>query len=202
MDAGLTQSLIWEKEVDQEDLSTVFYFNLAASILIYFLIFIAAPFIADFYDQDILTNILRLLCLTFVISSFGAVQSTRLTKIMDFKTQTLISLPSIILSGILGIGLAYAGYGVWSLVWSRIADSFFRTLQLWIYSKWTPDLVFNDEKFKDHFNFGYKLTLSALLDTVFRNAYPIVIGKFFSASQVGFYTSSRVHKKFTCIEYF
>ena len=136
MDAGLTQSLIRDKDVDQEDLSTVFYFNLVASIFNLFFNIFAAPFIADFYDQDILINIIRILCLTFVISSFGAVQCTRLTKKMDFKTQTLISLPSIIVKWNFRYNLAYMGYGVWSLVWSRVADSIFKTLQLWFYSKW------------------------------------------------------------------
>lgn len=189
--AGLTQSLIRDKEVDQEDLSTVFFFNLVASILVYFLIFFAAPFIAEFYDQEALVKIIRVLTLTFIISAFGAIQNTRLTKIMDFKTLTVISIPSTIASGILGVGLAYAGFGVWSLVWMRIAASAIATVQLWIYSKWAPSFIFSIEKFKDHFNFGYKLTLSSLLDTIFSNIYIIIIGKYFAASQVGFYTRAQ-----------
>lgn len=195
MDSGLTQSLIRNTDVDQEDLSTVFYFNLGASVLIYLLIFLIAPLIADFYETPILTDLLRVLCLSFIISAFAAVQGARLTKKLDFKTQTIIGIPSTILSGILGIVMAYTGFGVWSLVWSRIADSLIRTIQLWIYSKWTPSRVFNIEKFKYHFNFGYKLTLSGLLDTIFNNIYIIVIGKFFAASQVGFYTRAQTMKK-------
>lgn len=194
-DAGLTQSLIRGREVDQEDLSTVFFFNLFASILVYLLIFSIAPLIADFYDQEALVKIIRVLTLTFIISAFGAVQNTRLTRIMDFKTQMVISLPSTIASGILGVGLAYAGFGVWSLVWMRIAAASIVTIQLWVYSKWVPSLMFSMKKFKDHFNFGYKLTLSGLLDTVFSNIYIIVIGKYFAASQVGFYTRARTMQK-------
>lgn len=194
-DAGLTQSLIRDKKVDQEDLSTVFFFNLAASILVYFLIFFAAPFIAEFYDQEVLVNIIRVLTLSFIISAFGSIQSTRLTKMMNFKTQTVISIPSTVASGILGVGLAYTGFGVWSLVWMKIADSGIRTIQLWVYSKWTPSFLFNIEKFKDHFNFGYKLTLSGLLDSVFSNIYIIIIGKYFAVTQVGFYTRAQTMQK-------
>ncbi|WP_289021493.1 lipopolysaccharide biosynthesis protein [uncultured Salegentibacter sp.] len=191
MDAGLTQSLIRDKDADQEDLSTVFYFNLAASAVIYLIIFFSAPLIAGFYEEPSLTKIVRVLCVTFVISAFGAIQSTRLTKVMNFKTQTLISVPSTVVSGIVGVSMAYSGFGVWSLVWSRVSASLMRTAQLWVYSKWTPSLQFNIPKFKDHFNFGYKLTLSSLLDTIFSNIYIIVIGKYFAASQVGFYVKSQ-----------
>ncbi len=195
IDAGLTQSLIRSRNSDQEDYSTVFFFNLAASILIYVTIYFSAPLIANFYDQQILINIIRLFCITFIISAFSSVQSARLTKKMDFKTQTLIGLPSTIVGGIVGVTMAYMGYGVWSLVWSSLVSAFLGTTQLWIYSKWKPSLVFNIDKFKDHFNFGYKLTLSGLLDTIFSNIYLIIIGKFFSPAQVGFYTRAETMKQ-------
>lgn len=195
LDAGLSQSLIRSQNSDQEDLSTVFFFNLAASFLIYILIYFSAPLIANFYNQPILINIIRIFCITFIISAFSSVQMARLTKIMDFKTQTLIGLPSTIAGGIVGIIMAYMGYGVWSLVWSSLISAFLGSLQLWIYSKWTPSLVFNIEKFKDHFNYGYKLTLSGLLDTIFNNIYLIIIGKFFSPAQVGFYTRAETMKQ-------
>jgi teichuronic acid exporter len=189
--AGLTQSLIRDQNSDQEDLSTVFYFNLIASAFIYLLVYFLAPFIADFYQQLELTKIIRVLCLIFIIGAFSSVQMSRLTKLLDFKTQTIISLPSTILSGIVGIVLAYLGYGVWSLVWSRISLEFLKTIQLWFYSKWSPSFIFNYEKFKDHFNFGYKLTLSGLLDTIFQNIYILIIGRYFAAAQVGYYTRSQ-----------
>ncbi len=195
LDAGLTQSLIRSQDLDQEDLSTVFFFNLAASILIYLAIYFSAPLIANFYDQQILTNIIRLFCITFIITAFSSVQLARLTKSMNFKTQTLIGLPSNIVGGIVGITMAYTGYGVWSLVWSSLVTAFLGSLQLWIYSKWTPSFVFNIEKFKDHFNYGYKITLSGLLNTVFNNIYLIIIGKFFSPAQVGFYTRAETMKQ-------
>ncbi len=195
LDAGLTQSLIRSQNLDQEDFSTVFFFNLAASILIYIAIYLSAPLIANFYDQQILINIIRLFCITFIITAFSSVQAARLTKKMDFKTQMLIGLPSTVIGGIVGVTLAYMGYGVWSLVWNSLVSAFLGSLQLWIYSKWTPSLVFNVEKFKDHFNYGYKLTLSGLLNTIFNNIYLIIIGKFFAPAQVGFYTRAETMKQ-------
>lgn len=199
LNGGLTQSLIRSKDLDQEDFSTVFYFNLIASILIYIILFFTAPLIAAFYEQEIITNLLRVYCLTFIISAFSAVQLARLTKNMDFKTQTLISIPATVIGGIVGISMAYMGYGVWALVWSYLTTSLMSSVQLWIYSKWIPSWLFNRKKFYDHLNFGYKLTLSGLLDTVFRNIYIIVIGRYFSAAQVGFYTRAETMKQLPVI---
>jgi teichuronic acid exporter len=194
VDSGLTQSLIRNQDCDQEDYSTVFYFNLASSILIYAIIYSIAPFVADFYNQPILVDIIRLYCLTFIFSAFSAVQLARLTKKMDFKIQTLITLPANLIGGIAGIILAYKGFGVFSLVWSQVLISAISTIQLWFYSKWKPDLAFNFDKFRDHFNYGYKLALSGIIDVLFKNAYILVIGKFFSASEVGFYTRAESMK--------
>ncbi len=195
VDSGLTQSLIRSKDLDQEDFSTVFFFNLIASTIVYALIFFLAPLIANFYYRDVLTPLVRLYCITFIIDAFASIQRARLTKQMNFKTQALISIPSTIFGGIIGISMAYMNYGVWSLVWSNIGSSVMVTIQFWIYSKWAPSFVFNYAKFKDHFNFGYKLTLSSLLSKIFDNLYLIVIGKFFSAGQVGFYTRAETMKQ-------
>jgi O-antigen/teichoic acid export membrane protein len=188
VNSGLTQSLIRTVDPDQEDYSTVFFFNLTGSILIYWMLFFSAPFIAAFFSQPILTEIIRIYCLTFIINAFSEVQLTRLTKEMNFKLQMTIAIPSLIGSGLLGMFLAYEGYGVWSLVCMGVIQSFFNTVQLWIRTGWTPSLIFNKAKFKYHLKFGYKLTLSGLLDTVFTNLYQIIIGKFFLPAQVGFYT--------------
>lgn len=192
--SGLTESLIRSKNANQEDYSTVFYFNLMASVIIYLGIYFAAPLISDFYDQPILMGIIRLYCLTFIISAFSAVQLARLTKNMDFKVQTIIALPAILAGGIVGVSMAYHGYGVWSLVWNHLTTAILSSLQLWIYSKWSPGLKFNIKKFKYHINFGYKLTLSSLVHRISENLYLIVIGKYFSASQVGFYSRAETMK--------
>lgn len=188
MNSGLTQSLIRTENPDQEDYSTVFYFNLMGSIVVYFLLFFTAPLIADFFNQPILVNIIRVYCFSFIINAFSTVQLTRLTKEMDFKTQMTVAIPSLIGSGLLGMLLAYQGYGVWSLVWMALFQAFLSTVQLWWRTGWRPSFIFNVDKFKYHFRFGYKLTLSGLLDTIFKNIYQIIIGKYFLAAQVGFYT--------------
>lgn len=195
MNSGLTQSLIRSEKPDQEDYSTVFYFNLMGSIVVYFLLFFSAPLIADFFNQSILINIIRIYCFSFIINAFSAVQLARLTKEMDFRTQMTVAIPSLIGSGLLGIFLAFHGYGVWSLVWMSLSQAFISTVQLWWRTGWRPSLVFKIEKFKTHFQFGYKLTLSGLLDTIFKNIYQIIIGKFFLASQVGFYTRANSLKQ-------
>ena len=185
---GLTKSLIRGEDLEASDYSTVFYFNLAASLLVYFVIFLSAPFIADFYEQPILENLVKVYCVTFIISGFSAVQLARLTKRMDFKTQTIITIPSAIIGGGVGIGLAVMGYGVWSLVWSSIITALVNSIQLWLYSGWRPGFQFEMSKFKKHFSYGYKLTVSELLDRIFKNLFLIAIGKYFSAAQVGLYT--------------
>jgi teichuronic acid exporter len=191
INSGLTQSLIRTENLDDEDFSTVFFFNLGGSIVIYSIIYIVAPCIADFYNQELLTSIVRVYCIVFIINAFSAIQITRLTKMMDFKTQLKVSLPSLIIGGSVGIAMAYNGYGVWSLVWSNIIQTIAGTLQLWFWSQWRPSWVFNRKKFNYHFNYGVKLMLSGILDLIFTHAYTIIIGKFFALAQVGFYNRAQ-----------
>lgn len=187
INGGLTISLIRSQNLDDEDYSTVFFFNLIGSVIIYVVVFITAPFISAFYEQDLLTLIVRVYSITFIINAFSAIQTTRLTKNMDFKTQMKVSVPSLIIGSVIGITMAYNGYGVWSLVWSAIIQSFAATVQLWYWSRWMPLWVFNIAKFKYHFHYGVKLMSSGILDIIFTNAYTIIIGKFFAPAQVGFY---------------
>ncbi len=193
LNAGMGSSLIRskEEELDEADYSTVFYFNLIMSIIIYGIIFIAAPYIALFYKQPLLTSLVRWLALVLIINAFVLIQQTRLTKLMDFKTQAKVAIPSLLIGGGIGLSMAYLGYGVWSLIAFNLAKSFFNALFLWVQSKWKPLWIFHREKFKKHFHFGYKLTLSGLLDTIYNNAYNIVIGKFFLPAQVGFYQRAK-----------
>ncbi|MBF9253849.1 lipopolysaccharide biosynthesis protein [Pontibacter sp. 172403-2] len=191
MDSGLSSSLIRTPNADQKDYSTVFFINIIGSIFIYVILFFSAPFIASFYDQEILTPIIRIYTISFIISAFVGVQSTRLTKEMDFKTQMKIQIPSVIGGGILGVILAYLDYGVWSLVWMNLFQSFLSAVQHWIYSGWRPNFLFDKERFKYHFSFGYKLTLSGLLDTIYNNIYNLIIGKFFPVAYLGYYTRAK-----------
>ncbi|MEQ7799399.1 lipopolysaccharide biosynthesis protein [Pedobacter sp. ASV1-7] len=188
LDSGLTISLIRTADVSQKDLSTVFYFNLIGSILLYIILFLTAPAISAFYNQDVLTKIIRVYGLTLIINAFFVVQSTLLIKEMRFKAQTNIQIPSAIAGGLLGILLSKMGYGVWSLVWMSLLTAFLSTVLHWFYSKWRPSLLFDRESFKRHFKFGYKMTLSGLLETLYQNIYTLIIGKYYSAIQLGFYS--------------
>lgn len=185
---GLTSSLIRTQECSQEDYSTVFYFNFVGSILIYGILFIAAPWIAKFYHQPTLTSITRVYGLTFILSAFGAVQNTILTRELKFKKLAIISVPALVISSVVGIVMAYLNYGVWSLIMSTLVNTFFVSFFLWFSANWYPKLIFSKDKFIQHFYYGYKLTISAILETVFTNIYQIVIGRFYSPALVGYYT--------------
>lgn len=187
-DGGMTSSLIRSDNLVDSDYSTVFIFNLFVSVAIYIIIFIIAPFIADFYNQPILKNITRVYSLSFVFSSIGAVQNTILTKKMNFKRQAILTIPSLITASVVALIMANLGYGVWSLVGMTLINTFVLSVILWFSSTWNPKFIFSTDKFRKHFNYGYKLTLSGILDIIFTNIYQIVIGRFFSASIVGYYT--------------
>ena len=195
MQAGLGSSLIRTDNPTQDDYSTVFFFNLIGSIFIYLLIFLVAPAIAAFYQQEILIEIIRWYGIVFIINAFAMVQTTRLTKMLNFKTQTQVAIPATVVSGSVAIFLAYKGYGVWSLVVMAIVQAAVSALQLWIFTAWKPTWVFHKQKFKTHFKYGYKLTLSGLLDILFNNAYVLIIGKFFAPAQVGFFNRADTLKQ-------
>lgn len=187
-DGGLTTSLIRTKNVSDVDYSTVFFFNLIGSIFIYIILFIAAPYISFFFKQAILKDLLRIYSVTFIISSLSAVQNAKLTKELKFKLLAIAAVPGIILGSIAGIFIAYKGYGVWALVYSYLIQSLSTTVFLWSVSKWRPSFLFSKIKFKEHFYFGSKMTISGVLDVIFVNLYQLVIGKFYAPAQVGFYT--------------
>lgn len=188
VEGGLSSSLIRTAETTQKDYSTVFFFNLGGSIVIYLVVFFLAPYIADFYDQAILIKVVRVYSLIFILNAFYEIQNARLMKIMNFRTQTLIQVPSVLASGVLGVVMALNGFGVWSLVWMNIVQSFLITVSHWIYSEWRPSFIFDKRCFKKHFHFGYKMTLSGLLDVIYKNIYVLIIGKNYSATQLGYYS--------------
>lgn len=190
MDGGMTTSLIRTKNADQLDYATVFVSNLLISCIAYLLVFISAPIIADFYNQEILKNILRIYALTFVVRAFAAVHIAKLTKEMNFKFLMKLQIPSTIVGAIVGITLAYMGYGVWSLVLLTLTQAIVFTFQNWFFSKWRPSFIFNKKRFRYHFSFGYRMTIASLIDTIYNNSYFIVIGKFFTPTIVGFYSQA------------
>lgn len=188
LDSGLTSSLIRTPEVTQKDCSTVFYFSLIGSLVIYIILFLTAPLISKFYNQPILTNVVRVYGISLIINAFFAIQQTLLIKEMKFKTMTMIQIPSVIGGGIIGVVLAKIGFGVWSLVWMSLINSIISTGLHWWYSTWRPIILFDVKSFKSHFNYGYKITLSGLINKLYQNIYVILIGKFYSPAQLGFYS--------------
>lgn len=190
VDSGMTTSVIREKEIKAIDYSTVFFTNLLISLTVYTIVFFIAPFVGFFYKQPILVDILRVYAISFVINAFVAVHLAKFTKELKFKKQFAYQVPSTIIGAISGFTFAYYGHGVWSLVYMNLVQTSVYALSLWIFSGWIPGFTFSKERFKHHFSFGYKLTLSGLLNTVYLNLYRIIIGKAFSPAQVGYFTQA------------
>lgn len=187
IDSGMSTSLIRSNNVTENEYSTVFITNILMSVLVYLILFFIAPFIASFYEQPILINVIKWYCLGFVITSLRSIHNVKLMKEMEFRKITILNLPGIIISVIVAIWMGYKGYGIWSLVSLFLINQFISTVLFWLFIKWKPSFYFDFANYKDHFKFGYKLTLSALLNTVFENIYNILIGKFYNVKTLGFY---------------
>ena len=192
VDSGFSQALIRKQDRTETDNSTVFYFNIIVGFILYGLLFALAPFIADFYNEPQLTAITRVIGLSVLFNSLVVVQRALLTIKIDFKTQAKAALTAAIISGVLGIWMAASGYGVWSIVAQQLANLGINTLLLWILSHWRPSLIYSWKSFHVLFGFGSKLMVSGLIDTIYRNIYLIVIGRVFSAADLGYYT--RAHQ--------
>lgn len=187
VDSGFGNALIQKKERSEADYSTAFYFNIIVSIIIYLLLYFISPLIAGFYEQPQLVRIARVFGFVLIINSFTIVQQARLTVLLDFKKQAIASLISVVVSGIVGIYMAYRGYGVWALVWQAIFAAFIRGVIFWIYAHWLPKYVFSMVSFRHMFSFGSRLMVASLLHTVYTNMYSLVVGKVFSASTLGYF---------------
>ena len=186
--AGFGTALIRKKDATKEDYNTVFLVNFITSLFLYTVIFLCSPLIADFFQRDELIALTRFSALGLIIGALAHVQQTILTKRIDFKTQTKITFIASILSGIVGIGMALAGFGVWALVFQGLVSGIVRTVLLWVFNKWTPHLKFSYRSFQDLFGFGCKLMVSSLLDTIWTQLYQVVVGKFYNPATLGQYT--------------
>lgn len=191
IDSGFSTALIRKPELTEDDLSTAFYFNIGIGILCYAVLFFSSPLIADFYHTPILSSLLKVTALAVLFNPLCAVQQAILTRKIDFKTQAIVSLSGAILSGIVGLSMAYNGFGVWSLVFQQVGGYLIRTILLWILGKWKPKRKWSWESFHYLWGFGSKMLGSGLLDTIYNNIYPIVIGKYFSAQDLGNYTRAQ-----------
>lgn len=188
IDSGFSNALIQRKNRTNVDYCTVFYFTVAISVLLYTLLFFGAPYISEFYGMPRLTEITRILGLGLIIGSLSAVHKTRLSIELKFKAQAEISLLSAIISGAVSITLAYNGFGVWALVVQSLVSLGMQTVLVYILgSRWVPGLIFSIRSFKELFGYSSKLLASSLLHLLYRNLYPIVIGKRYSADELGYY---------------
>lgn len=188
--AGFNEALIQKKDADEKDYSSVFWLNLGLGLLIYLILFLMAPFISEFYHQPVLTKLTRAFSLIFIINAFSYVQETRLRKEMRFRTLTIIHIPSAVLAAIVSIVMAFLNFGVWSIIAMQLVSQFAYAVQIWIYSKWKPLLIFERSRIKGLFSFGGRLMLATLISTVYHNIYTVVIGRFFPLSSVGYYETA------------
>lgn len=188
INGGFSSALIRKKECTNEDFSTVFYFNLIAGILFFIILYLSAPLIAGFFEEPQLKLIVQVLGVVLIIDSLTLIQKTILSKRVDFKLQARISVIASVGSGVVAIAMAMNGFGVWSLVVQRLVRQGLNSVFLWIWSSWRPIRVFSKKSFDELFGFGSKLLFSNLLDTLYRNIYYFIIGKYFSANELGFYS--------------
>ena len=195
VNGGFISALIRKKEATDDDYNTAFICNLAMSLLLYAVVFLCAPLIARFFCRHELVALVRVSSIGLIIGAFGMVQQTRLTKRIDFKTQTKITILSSAFSGLVGIGMAFTGFGVWALVAQQLATYALTTLQLYLYNKWLPRLRFSSRSFHDLFGFGWKIMLSSLIDAVWKELYQVIVGKFYSPATLGQYTRARHYAK-------
>lgn len=187
VDSGLGTALIQKKDADDLDFSSVFYFNFAVCIVLYALMFAAAPLIAGFYSDISLTPIIRVISLTIVISGVKGIQQSYVSRNMLFKRFFFATLGGTVISAFLGIGMAYAGFGVWSIVAQQLSNNAIDTLILWITVKWRPKKMFSWYRLKKLLSYGWKLLISSLLDTVYNNLRNLIIGKIYASADLAYY---------------
>ena len=191
IDSGFGLAYIQKKDADEVDASTIFYFNLLVSILFFFILWFTAPLIAEFYNETILIQLIRVLALVLIINAFSIIQVSNLSRNVDFKKKTILKVVSAILSGGAGIASALNGYGVWSLVIQRIAKSLIDSVGLWVLYKWRPTFIFSIDSLKSMFSFSSWALFLGLLTSIFDNIYFIVIGKYFPAAPIRFLYESQ-----------
>lgn len=196
VDSGFSNALIQKKNRTEVDYSTIFYLNLLIGFISYILLYFSSPFIASFYKIEELSFVMRFVGLNLIINAISIIPRIKLTIELDFKTQAIISLIAVIISGLIGIILAYKSFGYWALVFQTLINNSLQSILLIYYGKWYPKRYFSYSSIKELFSFGSKLLISALIDTIYQNIYTLVIGKKFSSKELGFYNRSNTFAAF------
>lgn len=191
VDGGFGSALIQKKEPTKEDYSTIFWWNMFLSVVLYGLLFLGAPAVARFYNLPLLCDVLRVQGIVLIINALSIIQQNQLRKQLKFKRLATVTVISAILSAGIAIILAYMGWGVWALVAQQLMLSGFTAILLWILNKWYPAFVFSKESFKQLFGFGGFILISNLINTFCDNIQGLLLGKFATASTLGLYTQAR-----------
>ena len=191
IDGGLNSALIQKKNSDNIDFSTILYFSIAMSLLIYCCLFFLSPLIANFFGQSELTTILRVLSISIIIFSFNSVQRAYVSKHMLFKKLFLSSFIAVLISGVIGIYTAYLGFGVWSLVFYQLSSSLITTISMWITIKWVPSLAFSVDRLRVLFSFGWKMMATSFIIQLFLNVRSLLIGKLYTPSALAYFDRGR-----------
>lgn len=191
VDCGLSTALIQKKDADDLDFSSVFYFNFAVCVLIYLIMFIAAPYIAAFYKRPELTSIVRVISLMLVLSGVKSVQQVYVSRHMLFRLFFFSTLGGTLFSAALGLWMAYAGFGVWALVAQQLSNSTIDTLILFLTVKWRPKKMFSWQRLKGLLSYGWRLLASSLLDTVYNNLRSLVIGRVYTSADLAYYNQGQ-----------
>lgn len=187
IDGGLNTALIQKKDADNLDFSTIFFFSLGVAGILYVAMFFGAPLIADFYKQSELVSVIRVLSLSLFFYAFNSIQRAYVSKKMLFQRLFYSSLGAIILSGAIGIYMAYQGYGVWALVGQNLSNQIITTIIMWFTIKWRPDFQFSKVRFKVLFDYGWKIFGANIITALFVNARKLVIGKFYTPASLAYY---------------
>ena len=197
IDNGFSAAIIKKPEPSRHDLSTTFVTNLVISLVCFGILQVAAPYVASYFDEPQLKALLRVLSLVLIINAVSIIQRVLLVKAVDFRSLTKCSVSASVVSGIVGIWMAFRGYGVWSLVGQQISRQLVNTLMLWIVGSWKVSLVFSRRSFRELFSYGSNVLFTGLLDTVFKNIYFPVIGKGFGTDVLGQYTGAEKYSNVT-----
>lgn len=188
VDGGLSNALIRKLDANQKDYSTVFFANFSISILLYSLIYFFSDSLSLFFNEPKLKELIRYSSLVIVINALAIIHRTILITQLNFKKQAIISFISSLISGVIAVFLAYNNFGVWSLVYLTLIKQFFNTLLLWFLQSWRPAFLFSIQSFTELFDYGYKLLVANLINSIYANIYYVVIGKMFSPTSLGYYT--------------
>lgn len=187
VDSGLGTALIQKKDADDLDFSSVFYFNFTVCLVLYFGMFVSAPYIAKFYGDETLVPVIKVISLTLVISGVKNIQQAYVSRKMLFKRFFFSTIGGTIASAFVGIFMAYIGMGVWALVAQQLSNATIDTIILWVTVKWKPKRMFSWKRLKELLSYGWKLLVSALLETVYNNLRNLVIGKLYSSADLAYY---------------